>query len=293
MIGIELEFMKWLSEVLPTFVKYLALFFTQFGGELFLIVCVALLYWLYDKKLGERLGYIGITSAVLNGALKGIFMEKRPFQHEGYENLKAFSGSDGATGTSFPSGHSQNSGTIFTVFYKWFKKNWLKKVCIALIIIVPISRIILGVHFPHDVIVGSVLGISVALTMDYLLNKYAGKEIYVYIGSALVFLPFMFISKTDSFYKIYGLLIGFICGTTIEKKYIDFSLDVSLGKKILRLLIGIVILLGVKEGFKVLFGLFTDKELIILDLIRYMFLGLSATALVPLMFKNKFNSKGI
>ena len=73
----------------------------------------------------------------------------------------------------------------------------------------------------------------------------------------------------------------------------DFSLDVSLGKKILRLLIGIVILLGVKEGFKILFGLFTDKELIILDLIRYMFVGLSATALVPLMFKNKFNSKGI
>ena len=103
----------------------------------------------------------------------------------------------------------------------------------------------------------------------------------------------MFISKTDSFYKIYGLLIGFICGTTIEKKYIDFSLDVSLGKKILRLLIGIVILLGVKAGFKILFGLFTDKELIILDLIRYMFVGLSATALVPLMFKNKFNSKGI
>ena len=129
--------------------------------------------------------------------------------------------------------------------------------------------------------------------MDYLLKKFTGKEIYVYIGSALVFLPFMFISKTDSFYKIYGLLIGFICGTTIEKKYIDFSLDVSLGKKILRLLIGIVILLGVKEGFKILFGLFTDKELIILDLIRYMFVGLSATALVPLMFKNKFNSKGI
>ena len=293
MIEFELQFMKWLSEILPTFIKYLALLFTQFGGEMFLIACVALLYWLYDKKLGERLGYIGITSAVVNGGLKSLFMEKRPFQHAGYESLKAFSGSDGATGTSFPSGHSQNSGTVFTVFYKFFNKRWLKNICIALIVIVPITRIILGVHFPHDVLVGSVLGILIALLLNYLLTKYKEKEIYIYIISVLLFIPFLFINPTDSFYKIYGLLIGFVLGTSVEKKFIDFKMDVSLGKKILRLIVGLVILLGVKEGMKLVFGLFTDKELLILDLIRYMLIGVFSTCVVPLIFKNKFNSKGI
>ena len=293
MIELELQFMKWLSEVLPSFIKYLALIFTQFGGEIFLIACVALLYWLYDKKLGERLGFIGIASSVLNSSLKGIFLEERPFQHPGYESLKAFSGSDGATGTSFPSGHSQNSGTIFTVLYQMFNNKWIRRACIALIIIVPVTRIILGVHFPHDVLVGTALGILVAIFFNYILNRFKKNEFTIYIITAIMFLPFIILFPTEGLYKIYGLLLGFIGGTTIEKKYIDFSMDVSAFKKILRLVVGLVVLLLVKEGLKVVFGLFMEEIPLILDLVRYLLIGLFACAVVPLMFKNKFNSKGI
>ena len=84
-----------------------------------------------------------------------------------------------SSGFSFPSGHT----TVVTVFYGLIiyflaksKLNWkLKKVGIflasALIILVGVSRIYLGVHWPSDVFVGWILGLIILLGLVKFFKK--------------------------------------------------------------------------------------------------------------------------
>lgn len=69
---------------------------------------------------------------------------------------------------SFPSGHSFEIvillGLLCYIFYKYIPNKIIKNtffiVCVIMIILVGLSRIILGVHYPTDVLAGFMLGIT-------------------------------------------------------------------------------------------------------------------------------------
>ena len=58
----------------------------------------------------------------------------------------------------FPSGHSSVAIAFWGAFALLYRKKWVVSVCIFLMVLIPISRIYLGVHFLADVIGGIVLG---------------------------------------------------------------------------------------------------------------------------------------
>lgn len=296
LIGFELDLMDKISK-LPKIFDYIALLITEFGGQIILIGIIGLFYWCIDKKMGERIGMTALLTININNLLKGIVLEKRPYQHEGYEHLQKLPGKDGSSGsTSFPSGHSQNSSTVYTTLFVNYKNKIIRIACIALIILVPISRVLLGVHFPHDVIVGTLLGITTALLFNHLLNLNWNKtRFYSYIVSFIIFLPSIIFFPTKDSFIGYGLIWGLFLGTEIEHRYIDFSTDVSLKCKILRVIIGIVLLLLIKEGGKMLLLNFYEEEKIpfVFDMIRYFLIAFSASGLIPFMFKSKANPKGV
>ena len=292
-INFELDLMEKLGEILPEFIKYLALYLTEFGGQTVLIGIIGIIYWIIDKKLGEKIGFIAIANVGLNNILKGCFMEKRPFQHDGYAHLEAFPGEGSPSGSSFPSGHSQNSSTIYSLVAMNTKKRWIRIISIVLLVIVPITRVIIGVHFPHDVLVGTLLGLGVAFLLSYLYDKFYEKRHYLYLAVIVLYLPFMFIVPTKDFFVGYGLILGFVLGTSIEKKYINFSNDVSWKKMILRILAGVVTILIFKAGFKAILSLIFEEIPYIFDLIRYFLIAFAATGLVPFLFKSEKNPKGI
>ena len=293
LFNFELDLMDKLSNILPEFIKYLSLLITEFGGQTILIGIIGVIYWIIDKKLGEKIGFIAITNVGLNNILKGCFMEKRPFQHEGYGHLQAFPGEDSASGTSFPSGHSQNSANIYTLVTMNFKQKWIKILSIIMIILVPITRVILGVHFPHDVIVGTLLGIGVAFLLSYLYDRFYEKRHILYIAVIILYLPFMFIVPTKDFFVGYGLILGFVLGTSIEKRYINFSNDVDWKKMLLRILVGLITILVFKAGVKAVLSIFFEERPYIFDMIRYFLIAFAATGLVPFLFKSEKNPKGI
>lgn len=290
LIDLELKWMDSLSRHLPEIINYIALFFTEFGGQIVLIGIIGILYWCVNKEVGERIGFIAICSLVVNNILKGFVNEKRPYQHQDYEHLQQFPGKDGSSGsTSFPSGHSQNSGSIYILTYRKSKWTFLKVLSLVLLILVPISRVILGVHFPHDVIVGSLLGVSIAIIMDILMIKYGKYQKYFYFASLLCFLPFVIFVPTKDLLVGYGLLLGLVLGTMIEKKYIKFSVDVPLFKKFIRIIIGIIVLLITKDGIKAIYLLFYEESSIpyILDGLRYFLIAFIATGVIPFIFTNE------
>lgn len=296
LIGFELDLMDKISR-LPKIFDYIALLITEFGGQIILIGIIGLFYWCIDKKMGERIGMTALLTININNLLKGIVLEKRPYQHEGYEHLQKLPGKDGSSGsTSFPSGHSQNSSTIYTTLYLNHKNKIIRIACIILIILVPISRVLLGVHFPHDVIVGTLLGTITALIFNHLLNlNWSKTRFYSYIGSLIIFLPSIIFFPTKDSFIGYGLIWGLFLGTEIEHRFIDFSTDVPVKCKILRVIIGILLLLLIKEGGKMLLLNFYDEDSIpfVFDMIRYFLIAFSASGIIPFMFKSRVNPKGV
>jgi len=86
----------------------------------------------------------------------------RPF--EVLESIKVLAPIEG--GTSFPSGHSALTMALATAVYFYYPR--LGKLLIAFSIMVGLSRIFVGVHYPLDVIVGLVCGYIVPLCIHTL-----------------------------------------------------------------------------------------------------------------------------
>ena len=154
------------------------------------------------------------TSFLFNGIFKSLFLAKRPFEFEGKEYLRQLPNSDGATGTSFPSGHSQNAGSLYSSFIINKTKRVFKIISIILIIIVPISRLYLGVHFFGDVIIGLIIGIVFAILFNFVYDRLNNSNL-LHLVSILIILttiPFLIINWNNpdcaDLFKSFGLGIA-------------------------------------------------------------------------------------
>ena len=83
-------------------------------------------------------------------------------------------------GYSFPSGHSAFFFAMATAIY-FFNKKWGIGFFAASIII-GLSRVIAGVHYPSDIFGGMVIGIIVACLVFYFTNRKLGKTYIVTKG---------------------------------------------------------------------------------------------------------------
>lgn len=134
-------------------------------------VVVANLIWLIancDKVRAIQLLVVSMASSVLTLLFK--IMAERP-RPDIVDHL------DYADGYSFPSGHSLSSSAIYftilfqvlPVFPRW--KMWILGYFILLVIVVSISRIYLGVHYPSDVLAGFCFGTGLACLSEWFTER--------------------------------------------------------------------------------------------------------------------------
>ena len=143
------------------------LVFTFLGEETFAILLLIAVYWCWDKRIGEYLLFSLYTAMSLNGLLKDIICRPRPFLNDEFSDLRYVKVKGLLVDTehlssswSFPSGHSQTAGSIYGSLING-RKLGIKVCGIAVILLVMLSRVYLGVHYPTDTIVGAVLGLLV------------------------------------------------------------------------------------------------------------------------------------
>lgn len=285
----EWQILEFFNNIANSFFNLLFMLISEFGAGEIVFGIVIFIYYLYDKNLAKKIMIALSTSLVFNGIFKSLFMAKRPFQFEDKGYLKKFqNSSDGATGSSFPSGHSQNAGAFFTSIFMNFKKKWIKIFSICMAILVPISRLYLGVHFPGDVVIGLILGISIAIIMNLVYPKLENKIVYLgySIGMVVLCIPFIIINWNNAlvadFFKSTGLFISVVLSFYIEKKYINFSTKPSLKEAIIRLVVVLVVVFGIKIGVKYILPNHN-----ICHLIRYFLMGFSALGILPFFFSKE------
>ena len=138
------------------------------GSTLFLILLgIVIVATLYVKK--HRHGAIlfavtTVSAGVLNSLLKLAFHRARP---------EPFFNTILPASYSFPSGHSLGSFCFYlalaAILTNRIEKFWLKitiwTVALSLVLLIGISRIYLGVHYPSDVLAGFVVGFIWVVTI--------------------------------------------------------------------------------------------------------------------------------
>ena len=306
-LNIEWEILEFLNRFSSNALTIVFWFISLIGGGEFTLLVILVLYYCYDKEKAEKIAFASIFAMLTNGLIKNLVSASRPFEGlDGRTHLRKIDKNrtghlseivnkldDGATGPSFPSGHSQNVGSLFTSLTLYIRKKWMLIISIIVMILIPLSRLYLGVHFPSDVIVGLAAGVVISTALFYLLKFFHKKNIsinYLYGATAIIFLPFLFIfynvPKAADFFKTYGLFVGFFVGIMIEKKYVNFSTDVSLLKKGIRLILALCMLLMIKDNLKVIFNIISVENNL-LAMLRYLLTIFSVIGFLPFLFTRK------
>ena len=179
-MDINVELFYFINNTLQNHVFDLIMpYLTHVGGfcVLSVLLIIIILYsWFKKYQTLKRIAILALIaflfSDIIVFLLKNIFQEPRPFVSLNHVHL-LISESDP---NSFPSGHTTSTLSVVTIFIlkmKKLSKNHYKLLNLALIIfalLIPFSRIYVGVHYPFDVLAGAVIGICGSLII-YKLNE--------------------------------------------------------------------------------------------------------------------------
>ncbi|HHU55617.1 MAG TPA: phosphatase PAP2 family protein [Acholeplasmataceae bacterium] len=292
-MNFELNIIKWFQEIANDFTDILGEGITILGEQVIIVAIVAFIYFVYNKKAGEYIAYSVFLSACINGAIKGLVRAPRPFQ---VDNSIVGKRAQTATGFSFPSGHTQAAASFYTAIGKIFKNKKIWIVIGIIIFLVGVSRIYLGVHFPRDVIVGAALGVGSAILGFYLFNlvyENPKRKFLLFFVTGLIFFPFLFVFYEENyvdiemyrdFYITYALYFGFGTAIYIENKFVNFTCDCKLNKRIIRFIVAVILFLCLQLGLKYIL----PNENIFFDMLRYFLTAFIPLGIFPLTFK-RFN----
>ena len=159
-------------------------------------------------------------------------------------------------------------------------------------ILVPLSRIYLGQHYLTDVIAGVTLAFFISHFTFKLVRNMKDKEHIYTLMLIPLFIILLFVVKNHDLYVAAGGFIGFASGYYIEKVYIQYEVKASFWIQVLKVVLGLIIALAIKEGLKLIlpYSLLEETDPstldLFLDFIRYLMIGAWAAAGAPWVFKH-------
>ncbi|MFA6800648.1 MAG: phosphatase PAP2 family protein [Acholeplasmataceae bacterium] len=277
-----IRFLRDISNPVTDWIFYII---TQAGGEIFFIIVGAIIYWAINKKYAFKfvMTYL-IISGVMIG-IKSIVKRPRPYTIDDITPPFEYY----TDGYSFPSGHATSAGVLGYVAIdgaKKLHKKWLSYVGIAIMILIPISRMVLAQHYLTDVLAGLFLSFGLSYLLFKWIDKIENKEEILILIIAPIITIIMFIVQTEDLYKATGAFLGFAIGYLMEKYYVKYDVKNKISIQFLKILLGFAIVLLIKEGLKLILP---DES--IFQFLRYLLVGGWVAVGAPLTFKYVFKHK--
>ena len=139
-------------------------------GIFWIAVALILICFKKTRKTGFMVGAALLIGLALgNGVLKNVVGRIRPYDLDGSLLKEADLLVSGLSDFSFPSGHTLASFEAATVLLIRDKRMGIPALVLA--ILIALTRLYLYVHYPTDVIAGTVFGIAFAVLGVFVVNK--------------------------------------------------------------------------------------------------------------------------
>ena len=158
LLNLDGGFLLWVQEfVRQDWLDPIVSVYTKLGdaGIMWIVLCLALLIFPKTRRVGLA-GAIALVCSLIctNLILKNLFTRTRPWLVvEGLVHLV-----EEHDPNSFPSGHTSASFAAAVALWQTMDRKWAKWAVMAAAVLMGLSRLYVGVHFPSDVIAGVLVG---------------------------------------------------------------------------------------------------------------------------------------
>ncbi len=294
-----MEFLHLLENIRFPLLTELMLLITRLGEETAFLVAAMVVFWCLDKNKGYYLLSVGFFGTIITQIMKLCCRIPRPWiRDESFVTVEA--AKEAAGGYSFPSGHSQSAVGTFGAVALSVKDRIIRIVCIAVCVMVPFSRMYLGVHTPEDVLVGTAVSLALLFGLRFVAN---GKGVSWVLGilaaASVVFVLFVefypfpvgpdahsihsYESGLKNAYTLLGAILGILAAYWIDRIWVQFPVKAIWWAQLLKVAGGLGLVLAVKAGLKtplnMLLGEYPGRAM------RYFLMVIVAGVLWPLTFR--------
>ncbi|MBE6597057.1 MAG: phosphatase PAP2 family protein [Ruminococcaceae bacterium] len=279
---------------------------TLFGEETLFMAFGMIIFWCVDKYKGYYILCVGFLGTVINQFLKMLFRIPRPWVLDPNFTIVE-SAREAATGYSFPSGHTQTAVGLYGGIARISKKRYVILPAVALCVLIPLSRMYLGVHTPADVLVSTAIALALVFGAYPFFMKAKEKPFIMYVLiSALMVLVVAFLlfvcfyefpsscyleenihnieSARKNGFTLLGCLLGLIVTYTVDTLYIKFDTKAVFWVQIIKVAVGILLVLAVKELLRAPIDTIFNGSLVGRS-VRYFLMVIVGGLLWPMSFK--------
>lgn len=295
-----MQFLYILEQLRNPVLDEIMLLVTRLGEETAFLVLALIFFWCVDKQKGYYIMAVGFIGTIVSQFMKLLYRVPRPWVLNP-EFTVVGNAKEAATGYSFPSGHSQSAvGTLGAITVST-RKRWLRVLCIVFAVLVPFSRMYLGVHTPADVLVGSGLSLVLIFALRSAILRENGKtmKFLIAVMFALAVCQLLFVERfpfpagidphnlqsgVKNAYTLLGCMVGISVVYYVDSKWIHFRTKAVWWVQIIKVVVGLLLVLLVKEGLRApLDALFAGH--MAARAVRYALLVIVAGNVWPLSFR--------
>ena len=274
---------------------------TYLGSQFLFLGLAIVIFWCIGKRQAYFLFVVCLAGTVVSQWLKLIFCIPRPWVLDPNFSIVE-SAREMASGYSFPSGHTQAAVGAFGCIALTTKRRWVRVVCVIVILLVPFSRMYLGVHTPLDVGVAFLCAVALlAIFWPCFKSEERFRASMKPVFAVLCVLAIAFtlwvnlhafpenvdmenlLDGMKNAWTLLGCTLGLAVSYLVDEKWLHFEVKAPLPGQILKVVLGLLLLLGVLQGLKMLFLAIAGGALWT-NIIRYFLAVVFACCIWPATF---------
>ena len=301
-----MSFLYFLENLRNPVLDFLFSAVTLFGEETVFMAIGMIVFWCVSKQKGYYLLSVGFVGTVLNQFLKMLFRVPRPWVKDPNFTIVE-SAREAASGYSFPSGHTQTSVGLFGGLALKFKNRAIRIASVALCVLVPLSRMYLGVHTPADVGVSIVIALALIFLLAPIFDaaEKSPKVMYALLfsltGIMIAYLLFITLwsfpeevfyaenlhnyeSALKNAYTLTGCMLGFLVVYTVDLRWLKFETKAVWWVQIIKTIGGLALVLAVKELLRAPLEAILPANTFA-RMLRYFLMVVMAGSIWPMTFK--------